>query len=317
MPRKLILITACTTLLTACVTDPYTGESRMSNTAKGAGIGAAAGAGAGALFGGNDLKNAGFGALAGAAVGAAIGAYMDNQEQEMQQSLQGTGIQVERTAENTLNLTMPSNVTFGFDSADLTPQAQTGLDSVASVLNHYPESTISITGHTDDKGTDSYNQKLSERRAASVSNYLSSHGVNYSRLSQQGMGKRMPKVPNTNEENRSQNRRVELVVVANNNAGAPSEYPQQPQNQGYPQPQNPTKPGYPQQSYPQQSYPPPQNYPQPNYPQQQGYPQQNYPPPPSYPPQGYPQPSYPQQDFPQQGYPQPGYPPQPYYYPRY
>lgn len=278
----------------------------MSNTAKGAGLGAAAGAGAGALFGGNDLKNAGFGALAGAAVGAAIGAYMDNQEQEMQQSLQGSGIQVERTAENTLNLTMPSNVTFGLDSADLTAQAQTGLDAVANVLNHYPESTITIIGHTDDQGSDSYNQKLSERRAASVSNYLSTHGVNYSRLTQKGLGEKMPKVPNDSEENRAQNRRVELVVVANNNAGAQPGTSQPPQNPGYQQPQN-----NPQPAYPQQNYPAPQNYPQQGYPQPQGYPPQNYPPS-SYPPSGYPQPSYPQQS-----YPQPGYVPQPYNYPRY
>ena len=149
-----------------------------------------------------------------------MGAYMDNQQEDMQQSLQGTGIEVQRTSENTLNLTMPSNVTFAFDSADLTPQAQGALDSVAKVLNQYPDSTINVTGHTDDKGSDSYNQVLSERRAASVASYLSQHGVNFSRLTQQGMGEKMPKVPNVNEANRGQNRRVELAIVANKNAGA-------------------------------------------------------------------------------------------------
>lgn len=98
---NLLVLMASTAFLLACATDPYTGQTKISNTAKGAGIGAAVGAGAGTLFGGNDLKNAGWGALAGGAVGAAVGAYMDNQEREMQQSLQGTGIQVERTAENT------------------------------------------------------------------------------------------------------------------------------------------------------------------------------------------------------------------------
>ena len=163
MKKRLLVIGISSALLTACVTDPYTGESRVSTTAKGAGIGAAVGAGAGTLFGGNDLKNAGLGALAGGVVGAAVGAYMDKQEQEMQQSLQGTGIEVQRTAENTLNLTMPSSITFGFDSANLTPQAQSALDSVANVLNQYPDSTINITGHTDDTGADNYNQKLSEQ----------------------------------------------------------------------------------------------------------------------------------------------------------
>jgi len=256
MNKKILATMISSVLLTACVTDPNTGQSTINNTAKGGGIGAVVGAGAGTLFGGNDLENAGFGALAGAAVGAAVGAYMDHQQQQMQQSLQGTGIEVQRTADNTLNLTMPSNITFGFNSADITPQVQTALDSVANILNQYPASTITITGHTDDVGADAYNQKLSERRAASVSGYLSQHGVSAARLSQQGMGERMPKVPNTNEANRSQNRRVELAIVANNNAGAqPGTNPNQ--QQSYPQQQ---------QSYPQQQ----QGYPQQ---QQQGYPQ--------------------------------------------
>jgi outer membrane protein OmpA-like peptidoglycan-associated protein len=211
--------------LTACVTDPHTGQSTVSNTAKGAGFGAAAGAAIGTLFGGNDWKNAGFGALAGGAVGAAVGAYMDHQQEEMEQSLSGTGIEVERTAENTLNLNMPNSVSFGFDSANLTPQAQTAVNSVARILNQYPDSTITVTGHTDDLGSDHYNQRLSEQRAASVASYLLRHGVSDARLSQQGMGERTPRYPNSNEMNRAQNRRVELTIVATNNAGAqPSRY---------------------------------------------------------------------------------------------
>lgn len=278
MKRKLLVLGISSTLLTACVTDPYTGQTSMSNAAKGAGIGAVLGGATGTAFGGNDLKNAGWGALAGGAVGAAVGAYMDHQQKAMQQSLQGTGIEVQRTAENTLNLTMPSSITFAFNSAQLTADAQNALNSVANVLNQYPASTINVTGHTDDIGSDSYNQKLSEQRAASVASYLASHNVNYGRLSQQGMGERMPKFPNTDENNRAQNRRVELAIVANNNAGAP--VPQNPPPQGYPQ---------------QQSYPPAVGYPQPGYPQN-GYPQPSYP-----------QPSYPQPTYPQPTYPQPGY----------
>jgi len=294
MKKRVLILGISSVLLTACITDPYTGQSTVSNTAKGGGIGAVVGAGAGTLFGGNDLKNAGFGALAGGAVGAAVGAYMDHQQQEMQQSLQGTGIEVQRTAENTLSLNMPSSITFAYNSATLTPQAQTALDSVAKVLNQYPDSTITVTGHTDDIGSDSFNLKLSEQRAASVSNYLSSHNVNYTRLTQRGMGESMPKFPNTDEASRAQNRRVELAIVANQNAGA--QQGTMPQQQGYPQQQSyPQQQGYPQ----QQSYPQQQGYPQ----QQQGYPQQqNYPT-----QQGYPQ----QQNYPtQQGYPQQQYYPQ-------
>ncbi|WP_411725737.1 OmpA family protein, partial [Methyloglobulus sp.] len=210
MKKQFLAISISSALLTACVTDPYTGQSTISNTAKGAGIGAVLGGATGTAFGGNDLKNAGWGALAGGAVGAAVGAYMDHQQQAMQQSLQGTGIEVQRTAENTLNLTMPSSITFGFNSAGLTPDAQNALNSVANVLNQYPDSTINVTGHTDDTGSDSYNQRLSEQRAASVAAFLAQHNVNYGRLSQQGMGERMPKFPNVDENNRSQNRRVEL-----------------------------------------------------------------------------------------------------------
>ncbi|MBE0434715.1 MAG: OmpA family protein [Methylomicrobium sp.] len=281
MKNKCLILAVSSVLLSACVTDPYSGQSRMSKTAMGTGIGAAVGAGAGTLFGGNDWKNAGLGALAGGAVGAAVGLYMDNQEQEMRESLQGTGIEIQRSSENTLNLTMPSSITFGFDSAQLTPQAMSALDSVANVLNQYPESNITVTGHTDDIGSESYNLKLSDQRSGGVSNYLIQRGVNYARITQQGMGKSMPKVPNTSEENRAQNRRVELAIVANQPPANPQQPQGIPQQQNYPQEQSyPRQPqgGYPQQGNPQQqSYPPqPQGgYPQ-QYPQQPDYPQQQY-----------------------------------------
>ena len=239
MKKKLLFVSISAILLTAC-----SSTGGLSSTAIGGLGGAAVGAGAGTLFGGNDLKNAGFGALAGAAVGAGIGAYMDSQEKEMQQSLQGTGVQVQRTAENTLNLTMPDSITFATGSSSLTPQAQSALNTVKTILNQYPDSTIMVTGHTDDVGSDSNNQVLSQQRATSVANYLAQQGVNPARLNKQGLGESSPKVPNTNAMNRAQNRRVELAIVANNNAGAQQGAPQQ-------QPQQQQQ----QQQYPQQGYP--------------------------------------------------------------
>jgi outer membrane protein OmpA-like peptidoglycan-associated protein len=270
MKKNILCITLSTLLIAACA--PTGG---LNNTAMGGLGGAALGAGAGALFGGNKLQNAGLGALAGGAVGAAVGAYMDSQQQEMQQSLQGTGVEVQRTSENTLNLTMPSSITFATGSAVLTQQAQNALNSVRDVLNHFPDSHIVVTGHTDDVGGEAMNQRLSEQRALSVANYLAQQGVSRSRLTQQGMGKRQPKVPNTSEVNRAQNRRVELSIVANNTAGASQQQPQQMQQQQQQFPQQ----GYPQQQqqYPQQGYPQQQQYPQQGYPQQQQYPQQGYP----------------------------------------
>jgi outer membrane protein OmpA-like peptidoglycan-associated protein len=269
MKKTIMCVGISAVLLTAC-----TSTGGLNNAAIGGLGGAAVGAGAGTLFGGNDLKNAGLGALAGAAVGAGIGAYMDSQEKEMQQSLQGTGVQVQRTAENTLNLTMPDSITFATGSSSLTPQAQSALNTVKTILNQYPDSTIMVTGHTDDVGSDSNNQILSQQRATSVANYLAQQGVNPARLNKQGLGESSPKVPNTNALNRAQNRRVELAIVANNNAGAQAAPQQQPQQQGYPQQQQqyPQQQGYPQQ---QQQYPQQQGYPpqQQQYPQQQGYPQ--------------------------------------------
>lgn len=295
MTKRLLAIAIGTSLLTACTTNPYTGQSGMSNLGKGAGVGAAVGAGAGTLFGGNDWKNAGLGALAGAAVGAGVGYYMDKQQEEMQQSLQGTGIEVQRTAQNQLTLNMPStsDVTFAFGKADLSAEAQNALEPVARVLTSYPESTISVTGHTDDVGSDADNQRLSEARATSVANFLGQRGVNRLRISQQGMGESSPKVPNTSDANRAINRRVELAINANQNAGA-AQQPQQQQTQP-----NQQQGGYPQQGYPQQNQPYQQGYPQQNqqyqqYPQQQGYPQQN-PQYQQYPQQQYQQPYYQQQ----------------------
>ncbi len=255
MKKRLLILWISPVLLTACITGPYKGESTISNAAKGGGSGAVAGAGAGTLFGGNDLKNAGTGALAG----GAIGAYMDSQQQEMQQSLQGTAIEVKRTAEDTLSLNMPSSIAFAYNSATLTPQAQTALDFVAKVLNHYSDSKITIAGYTADTGSDGFNLKLSEQRAASVSTYLSLHNVDYTRLTQRVMGESMPELPNTSEANRAQNSCVELVIVADQNAGA--QQGTTPQQQDYLQQQgNPQQHDYLQQQDEllQQGYPQPQ-----------------------------------------------------------
>jgi len=221
MEKKLLIVAISSILLTAC-----NAAGGLNNAAIGGLGGAAIGAGAGTLFGGNDLKNAGLGALAGGVVGAAVGAYMDSQEQEMQQSLQGTGVQVQRTSKNTLNLTMPDSITFATGQSFLAPQAQAALNTVRDVLNQFPDSTIMVTGHTDDVGSNSSNQFLSQRRATSVANYLAQQGVNPARLNKQGLGESSPKVSNTSDINRAKNRRVELAIVANNNAGAQQGVPQ-------------------------------------------------------------------------------------------
>lgn len=194
-------------------TDPYTGESKTSNTAKGAGIGALAGAVIGAAV---NHDNRGKGALIGAAVGGATGGgygyYRDKQEEKLRQELSGTGVEVQRNGEN-IKLIMPGNVTFRTGSAEIQSNFYDTLNSVASSLKEFPDSNVKITGHTDSTGDAMKNQILSEQRAASVSTYLRSQGVSPGRLQTIGYGARFPLQDNNSEFGRQANRRVELEVV--------------------------------------------------------------------------------------------------------
>lgn len=192
-------------------TNPYTGEQQVSKTAAGAGIGALGGAVAGVLIGDNreaTLIGAGIGALAGGAVGN----YMDRQEAELRQQLQGTGVSVTRVG-NQLVLNMPGNITFATDSADLASNFYPTLNSVALVLKKYNQTYVDIMGHTDSTGSEQYNQELSQRRAGSVAAYLQSQGVEPARLITRGMGEGSPIAGNETAAGRAQNRRVEIVLT--------------------------------------------------------------------------------------------------------
>ncbi len=208
--KKIISIAILTSLLAACATDPYTGESKVAKTAWGTGIGTAVGAGVGALIGGE--KGALIGAGVGAATGAATGGYMDMQARELRQQLQGTGVQLQKLDNGQILLVMPSNITFATDSAVFQTGFNNILDSVAIVLKKYDKTLINVTGHTDSTGSDDYNLKLSQERAVAVGNYLNLRGVNASRLVVRGMGESMPIASNDTEAGRAQNRRVELSI---------------------------------------------------------------------------------------------------------
>ncbi|MDO4183630.1 MAG: OmpA family protein [Rhodospirillales bacterium] len=208
--KKLISIAIMTSLLAACATDPYTGESKVAKTAWGTGIGTALGAGVGALIGGE--KGALIGAGVGAATGAAAGGYMDMQARELRQQLQGTGVQLQKLDNGQILLIMPSNITFATDSAVFQTGFNNILDSVAVVLKKYDKTLINVTGHTDSTGSDEHNLNLSQQRAAAVGNYLNLRGINASRLVVRGMGESMPIASNDTEAGRAQNRRVELSI---------------------------------------------------------------------------------------------------------
>ena len=193
---------AALSLLAACTTDPYTGESKVSKTAWGTGIGAVAGAGIGALVGGE--KGALIGAGIGAAGGAATGGYMDIQARRLRQELVGTGVQVQE---------MPSNITFATDSAVFQTSFNRVLDSVAKVIKEYNKTAVQIVGYTDNTGTVAYNNQLSLKRAQAVATYLQNRGVAANRLSVTGMGPNNPIASNATAAGREQNRRVEITLI--------------------------------------------------------------------------------------------------------
>ena len=203
------------TLLAGCQTNPYTGQQEASNKAKGAGIGAAAGAVLGALAGGHSSedrrKDALIGAGIGALAGTGVGAYMDAQEDKLRKQLAGTGVSVTRNGDN-LVLNMPGNVTFDVDRSDIRSNFYPVLNSVTLVLKEYDKTLIDVVGHTDSTGSLEHNNELSQRRAASVGDYLAAQGVDARRIVTQGMGPQYPVATNDTAEGRQLNRRVELVL---------------------------------------------------------------------------------------------------------
>jgi len=211
-----VLLVLAVVMLSACTTlDPYTREEKTSNAAKGAMIGAATGAVVGLLTGDDSAerkKRALIGAGVGALAGGSVGLYMDNQEMKLRRELEGTGVSVTRIGDN-ITLNMPGNVTFAFDSSDISAGFYPVLDSVSKVLKEFDRTFIEIAGHTDSTGSESYNLKLSQRRASSVAAYLRSRQIMPERMIIVGAGETHPIASNETKEGQAQNRRVELTIV--------------------------------------------------------------------------------------------------------
>jgi outer membrane protein OmpA-like peptidoglycan-associated protein len=199
--------------LSACVTDPETGNRTLSKAAIGGIGGALGGYLIGDLVGGRrDRTEKILGAGIGALAVAGVGYYMDEQERKLRQQTAGTGINVIRDGDN-LVLDMPSEITFGVDSANIDPGFRNTLDQLASTLTQYEKTYVDVLGHTDSTGSDAYNQALSERRASTVADYLSTRGVQSARLAARGYGESQPKASNLDAAGRSANRRVEIRLV--------------------------------------------------------------------------------------------------------
>lgn len=188
-----------------------------AKTKKGAVIGGVAGAIAGAVIGNNKGRHNGargavIGGVAGTAAGAVVGAMMDRQERELRQI---QGVDVTRTAPGELKVTVKNEVLFDFNSAELRQTSRDSLHEMAGVFEKYPDTTLSVEGHTDSIGSASYNKALSRRRAGSVANYLENLGVRSSRIETVGYGESDPRATNETAAGRQLNRRVEIHVRAN------------------------------------------------------------------------------------------------------
>ncbi|PHI19393.1 hypothetical protein CEQ90_12800 [Lewinellaceae bacterium SD302] len=185
-----------------------------SKRTKGAVIGGSAGGVIGGVIGkksGNTAAGIVIGSVIGGSAGAVIGDYMDKQSREIEQV---EGAEVERVGEG-IAVTFDSGILFGFDSYTLTANSKQNLRELADILNKYADTELNIVGHTDSKGTETYNQTLSEQRAASVADYLRGLGVNSSRIDTRGQGEMSPVASNETESGRAQNRRVEVAITAN------------------------------------------------------------------------------------------------------
>lgn len=205
--RTVIALVAAGSLgLSACAS--------MSKKEGGAATGAAAGAAIGGIIGnqtGSTARGAIIGAIVGGAAGAVIGHQMDQQAKEIDASVEGAT--VERVGEG-IQVTFASGLLFPYDSDVLQPAARTNLVELANSLKKYPESQVLIVGHTDDTGSDSYNQGLSQRRADAAAAFLETQGIARSRVQTSGKGESEPVATNLSDEGRQQNRRVEVAIYA-------------------------------------------------------------------------------------------------------
>lgn len=194
---------------------PFTACQNWSKTAKGTTIGAGAGALAGAIIGkaaGNTTTGAIVGAAVGGATGAAIGNYMDRQARELEEDLENAT--VERVGEG-IKITFDSGILFDTESYSLKDASKEDIAKLSEVLNKYEDTNIMFGGHTDSRGTDEYNQELSENRAKSVAEYAAFTGVDAERMTIVGYGEDDPIASNDTVEGRQQNRRVEIAIWAN------------------------------------------------------------------------------------------------------
>ena len=200
--------------LTGCqTTGNNLGGVEYDKTALGTVIGAAAGYGI-SKGNANTSRQNNRAAAIGAVLGGAAGVYLDNKEKKLRQATAGTGVDVNRNPDGSINLVMPGAITFDTNKSNIKPNFYATLNKVAQVLTEDSQSGILVTGYTDSTGNDSINIPLSQARAQSVANYLAGQGVARTRINAQGQGSANPIASNATAEGREQNRRVEISIYA-------------------------------------------------------------------------------------------------------
>ncbi|WP_256415498.1 OmpA family protein [Acinetobacter sp. 5862] len=150
----------------------------------------------------------------GAILGGASGLYLDNKEKKLREQMAGTGVDVGRNPDGSVQLIMPGSITFDTNKSNIKPNFYGTLNKVAQTLAEDNKSAILVTGYTDNTGNDSINIPLSQARAQSVKNYLASQGISSSRIDAQGLGSSNPIASNATAAGKEQNRRVEISIYA-------------------------------------------------------------------------------------------------------
>jgi outer membrane protein OmpA-like peptidoglycan-associated protein len=215
MKRTSIVVLALA--LAGCENIPRPSDRPFENWEKGATIGAIGGAVLGATAYRRDrTKGAVIGAVGGGLAGAAVGSYMDSQKRDLEKSLaqeiQSGQAKVEKLPNDIVRITMTSQTAFDTNSTAIKPAFYSTLDKLADVVVRYNKTTLTVVGHTDNVGSDKYNEDLSHRRAHSVAQYFESKRVNSLRLATAGKGEKEPVANNASEPGRQLNRRVEIYV---------------------------------------------------------------------------------------------------------
>jgi outer membrane protein OmpA-like peptidoglycan-associated protein len=214
---KKTMVVAIAVAMAGCAADGSMGSMNRPYAEPGILIGAGAGALLGAAaYSSNRTRGALIGAIGGGIAGGAVGAYMDSQKKDLEknlaQEIQAGHARVDTMPNHVVRITMTSQTAFDTNSTTIKPGFDATMDKLADVVVRYGKTTLTVVGHTDNVGSNDYNQKLSERRAAAVAQYFESKRVNPVRLAVSGKGETAPVASNANETGRQQNRRVEIYV---------------------------------------------------------------------------------------------------------